>query len=235
MPLFQQQPPRMNVTVTASTIDEADLLELYRMYRHVYMSMHAAQSTPPLVAGSNSTSNHAGSHEEEDIALEAAGQTASELVTMALGLGRRLSQRMDQRYTHRGEWVIRDGVDCYTRQVSECFSIIIFKKPNRIRVEYERWRIHVLKSIRNFRFTAPVFLHSNMIHIEPIDPLPRSAAAMCGHLWLIASAHRRLDASFQLEVGSNRSRADKARKSEAEAKAAAAAAAKKSKVRGQMS
>jgi hypothetical protein len=58
---------------------------------------------------------------------------------------------------------------------------------------------------------------------------------MCGHLWLIASAHRRLDAAFQLEVGSNRSRADKARKSEAEAKAAAAAAAKKSKVCGQMS
>ncbi len=91
----------MNVTVTASTIDEADLLELYRMYRHVYMSMHAAQSTPPLVAANNTSNNNGSSQnhaEEEDIALEAAGRTASELVTMALGLGRRLSQRMDQRY-----------------------------------------------------------------------------------------------------------------------------------------
>ncbi len=53
---------------------------------------------------------------------------------------------------------------------------------------------------------------------------------MCKHLWLIASAHRRVDASFQLEVGSNRSCADKARKSETETRAAAAAAAKKSKL-----
>jgi hypothetical protein len=121
----------MNVTVTASTIDEADLLELYRMYRHVYMSMHAAQSTPPLVAAKSSgTSNHAGSHEEEDIALEAAGQTASELVTMALGLGRRLSQRMDQRYRGMGlrwnEWV------GHQTSVRKCSIIIFTQNESRV-------------------------------------------------------------------------------------------------------
>ncbi len=98
------------MTVTASTIDESDLLELYRMYRHVYMAMHAAQSTPPLVSNTNTkgshdhTSHHNASHhhaEEDDIALEAAGRTASELVTMALGLGRRMSQRMDRRYAYQ--------------------------------------------------------------------------------------------------------------------------------------
>ncbi len=106
----RQPPPRLNVTLTASTIDEADLLELYRMYRHVYTGMHAAQSTPPLVSNANNntnskggndhTSHHNANHhaEEDDIALEAAGRTASELVTMALGLGRRMSQRMDRRY-----------------------------------------------------------------------------------------------------------------------------------------
>lgn len=100
------------MTVTASTIDEADLLELYRMYRHVYTAMHAAQSTPPLVAntkGSSDHHHHTGSHhhaEEDDVALEAAGRTASELVTMALGLGRRMSQRMDRRYGyHFFQWL----------------------------------------------------------------------------------------------------------------------------------